>query len=240
MFEFLFGAKKRKRRCDRRRKKCKPKKRYNVSGSPCNRVKRRPCRETNYCNYVKLRGCRRSKFFNSRYPGIPLGLPELPRLLGLPEVPRSGGRLPEVPPPPEEDEAEISNEYTDEQLNDARRTLNVEPGATRQQISNSFRRFYINAQRTGGSPEEKARRYRELNDAKRMLFERTPNFGRPRRRRSTGFGKKRSTKKKIPSKIRKLCKKLKIKTTRKVGNKRVRKSLKMLMKQIKNKIKVKF
>ena len=51
MFEFLFGKK---------RRKCNPK-RYNVKGSPCNKLKRGDCRSKTGCTYVKRRGCRRSK-----------------------------------------------------------------------------------------------------------------------------------------------------------------------------------
>ena len=56
MFNFLFG----KRR--RRKTGCRLK-RYNVPGSPCNRLKRTTCRSTKGCTYVKKRGCRRSKGF---------------------------------------------------------------------------------------------------------------------------------------------------------------------------------
>ena len=38
-------------------------KRYNVSGSPCNRIKKKTCKAKHGCNYVKRRGCRRAKGF---------------------------------------------------------------------------------------------------------------------------------------------------------------------------------
>ena len=88
MFEFLFGAK-------RRKKSCKPKKRYNVPGSPCNNVKRKQCKATSYCNYVTGHGCRRSKFFNTLYPGSMLSSPSarpsmIPSPPPLPQFRRSG------------------------------------------------------------------------------------------------------------------------------------------------------
>ena len=53
MFEFLFGARKRKKSRARR---------YNVPNSPCNRLKRKDCRaKSPKCSYVKRRGCRRGK-----------------------------------------------------------------------------------------------------------------------------------------------------------------------------------
>jgi hypothetical protein len=62
MFEFLFGASKCKRKSRKNVKKiksCKPR-RYNVKGSPCNRLSKTSCRSKKYCNYTK-RGCRRAK-----------------------------------------------------------------------------------------------------------------------------------------------------------------------------------
>jgi hypothetical protein len=56
----LFGFLKRKR-CDRRKKSCRKPRRFNVAGSPCNRLKRKTCKANSGCNYVKKRGCRRAK-----------------------------------------------------------------------------------------------------------------------------------------------------------------------------------
>ena len=54
MFEFLFGA--------RKKKKSRVRRRYNVPNSPCNRLKRKDCRaKSPKCSYVKRRGCRRGK-----------------------------------------------------------------------------------------------------------------------------------------------------------------------------------
>jgi len=50
--EFLFGVKPKRR---------KPVRRYNVKGSPCNKLKRSTCKTTKGCNYVKRRGCRRAR-----------------------------------------------------------------------------------------------------------------------------------------------------------------------------------
>jgi hypothetical protein len=285
MFEFLFGAKK---RCDRRRKNCKPKKRYNVQGSPCNRIKRKQCSETNYCDYVKHRGCRRSKFFNNLYPGIggPSSVPApapsnqlssffLPRLGGpsaepsnqpgsyfLPRLggpsaepsnqpgsyflPRLGGPSAEPAPGPvaqAEDEAVYSNEYTPEQIAEARDVLGVSSISTRSEISRAYRQLFRNLNFNVGTPEERAEKERSaaiLNNARDILMEVTTlNFGKRRRRRSTrrkGCKSKGPTKK-LPSKIRKMCKRLKIKTTKKVGRRRVCKSIATLMKQIKRKLK---
>uniref|UniRef100_A0A6C0B0A0 Uncharacterized protein n=1 Tax=viral metagenome TaxID=1070528 RepID=A0A6C0B0A0_9ZZZZ len=58
----LFGKKKRKA-CDRRKKSCRRPRRYNVPGSPCNKLKRKTCKSTTGCRYVKKRGCRRAKGF---------------------------------------------------------------------------------------------------------------------------------------------------------------------------------
>jgi len=58
----LFGLRK-KRRCDRRKKSCRRPRRYNVPGSPCNKLKRKTCRSKSDCSYVKRRGCRRAKGF---------------------------------------------------------------------------------------------------------------------------------------------------------------------------------
>ena len=52
MFDFLFG------------KKCKKKTRkYNVKGSPCNKLKKTKCKSKKGCTYVRCRGCRRAKGF---------------------------------------------------------------------------------------------------------------------------------------------------------------------------------
>ena len=47
----------------RKRRSKKSIKRYNVSGSPCNRIKKKACKAKSGCNYVKRRGCRRAKGF---------------------------------------------------------------------------------------------------------------------------------------------------------------------------------
>jgi len=60
----LFGLKKKKKHCDRRKKSCRRStKKYNVTGSVCNKLKRKTCKSTRGCNYVKKRGCRRAKGF---------------------------------------------------------------------------------------------------------------------------------------------------------------------------------
>ena len=62
MFNF-FGLKiGRKRKCVKRRKMCASRRprRYNVPGSPCNRLKHADCRSNMSCNYTK-RGCRRKR-----------------------------------------------------------------------------------------------------------------------------------------------------------------------------------
>ena len=58
MFNFLFG--KVKHRVKRKSSKKKINKRYNVPGSPCNRLKRASCRSNSSCSYTK-RGCRRKR-----------------------------------------------------------------------------------------------------------------------------------------------------------------------------------
>ena len=57
----LFGSAKKKLR------------RYNVPGSPCNRLRKRVCRTTPHCNYVPYRGCRRSSITRV---GLPESQPE--------------------------------------------------------------------------------------------------------------------------------------------------------------------
>jgi len=58
----LFGFLKRKKKgCDRRKKSCRRPTRYNVAGSPCNRLKMRTCKSNRGCNYVRRRGCRRAR-----------------------------------------------------------------------------------------------------------------------------------------------------------------------------------
>ena len=52
----LFGSAKKKLR------------RYNVPGSPCNRLRKRVCRTTPHCNYVPYRGCRRTSITRLRLP----------------------------------------------------------------------------------------------------------------------------------------------------------------------------
>jgi hypothetical protein len=44
-------------------KKRKTVRRYNVPGSPCNRIKKKSCKSKVGCTYVKRRGCRRAKGF---------------------------------------------------------------------------------------------------------------------------------------------------------------------------------
>ena len=56
----LFGFLKRKR-CDRRKKSCRKLSRFNVAGSPCNRLKKRTCKSNRGCSYVRHRGCRRAR-----------------------------------------------------------------------------------------------------------------------------------------------------------------------------------
>jgi hypothetical protein len=78
MFDFLFGKKRKtKRKVTRRQvtRRRKPR-RYNVPGSPCNKLKRAMCKSKNECSYVTRRGCRRkgvrktkeSGFFSSPEP----------------------------------------------------------------------------------------------------------------------------------------------------------------------------
>ena len=60
----LFGARKKRKGCDRRKKSCRRPRKYNVTGSPCNRLKKSECRSKKPgCAYVKKRGCRRGKGF---------------------------------------------------------------------------------------------------------------------------------------------------------------------------------
>ena len=57
MLEFLFGK-------PRKSARRKTKRRYNVPGSPCNRLRKNKCRSTTGCTHTK-RGCRRAKGFAS-------------------------------------------------------------------------------------------------------------------------------------------------------------------------------
>ena len=58
----LFGFLKKKRKgCDRRKKSCRKPRRFNVAGSPCNRLKKRTCKSNRGCSYVRRRGCRRAR-----------------------------------------------------------------------------------------------------------------------------------------------------------------------------------
>jgi len=52
----LAFGRRRPRRASKRRAS---KRRYNVPGSPCNKLRRRVCRSSPNCTYVKGRGCRR-------------------------------------------------------------------------------------------------------------------------------------------------------------------------------------
>ena len=56
----LFGFLKRKR-CDRRKKSCRRPRKFNVAGSPCNKLKKKTCKSNRGCSYVRRRGCRRAK-----------------------------------------------------------------------------------------------------------------------------------------------------------------------------------
>jgi hypothetical protein len=64
MFDFLFGKKRTCKRKPTRRRRCGSK-RYNVAGSPCNKLKQKQCKSKKGCSYVRRRGCRRSKGFSN-------------------------------------------------------------------------------------------------------------------------------------------------------------------------------
>jgi hypothetical protein len=190
----------------------KRRKRYNVAGSSCNRLKKRVCRSNPNCSYTR-RGCRRRSGTATRgvvYEGPSLQFGRV-RRRRVRRVSDFGKR---------------------------RKRYNV-AGSSCNRLKKRVCRSNPNCSYTRRGCRRRSGTVSRglVYEGPSLEFGKRRKTGRKTRRRKTTRRRSgRKVHKKLPAKIRKLCKRLKIKCTKKVGSRRVYKRMSVLKKQIARKM----